>query len=58
MLETVYYLGLKDSGLDTKGHLHAPRYNFTAVIQNVKIKHVPKCSTGSWPMLQKRENLK
>lgn len=41
------FLGVKDFGLASKGHSYVPKYNFTAIIQNVKIKHVPTCSVGS-----------
>lgn len=48
------YLGVKDFGLDSKGHSYVPKYNCTAIIQNLKIKHVPRCCAGSWPVLQKK----
>lgn len=51
-------LGVEDFGLDSKGHSYVPKYNFTAIIQNLKIKHVPRCSAGSWPVLQKKRKLK
>lgn len=46
---------MSQSTISQKGHSYVPKYNFSAIIQNLKIKHVPMCSAGSWPVLQKKE---